>query len=90
MVQVFEKSPGIFLVKTLKKDMMVCSVKIKHPQSEMHVLSGVYTANLFTDLDFYLGQTLSLYEAKYLGQIFSQTFYFIEGQYLTQIKFQIV
>ena len=39
---------------------------------------GVYTSNLFNDLDFYLGQILSLYEAKYLGQIFSQTFCFIE------------
>ena len=37
-------------------------------------LSGVYTSNLSNDLDFYLGQILSLYEAKYLGQIFSQTF----------------
>ena len=53
-------------------------------------LSGVYTSNLSNDLDFYLGQILSLYEAKYLGQIFSQTFCFIEGQYLAQIKFQIV
>ena len=54
------------------------------------LLSGVYTSNLFNDLDFYLGQILSLYEAKYLGQIFSQTFCFIEGKYLAQIKFQIV
>ena len=53
------------------------------------MLSGVYTSNLFNDLDFYLGQILSLYEAKYLGQIFSQTFCFIEGQYLAQIKIQI-
>ena len=52
-------------------------------------LSGVYTSNLFNDLDFYLGKILSLYEAKYLGQIFSQTFCFIEGQYLAQIKIQI-
>ena len=52
--------------------------------------SGVYTSNLFNDLDFYLGQILSLYEAKYLGQVFSQTFCFIEGQYLAQIKFQVV
>ena len=53
-------------------------------------LSGVYTSNLFNDLEFYLGQILSLYEAKYLGQIFSQTFCFIEGQYLAQMKYQIV
>ena len=52
-------------------------------------LSGVYTSNLFNDLDFYLGQILCLYEAKYLAQIFSQTFCFKEGQYLAQIKFQI-
>ena len=44
-------------------------------------LSGVYTSNLSNDLDFYLGQILSLYEAKYLGQIFSQTFCFREGEY---------
>ena len=31
----------------------------------------------------------ALYEAKYLDQIFSQTFFFIEGHYLAQIKFQI-
>ena len=54
------------------------------------MLAGVYTSNLLNDFDFYLGQILSLYEAKYLGQIFSQTFCFIEGQYLAQIKFQIV
>ena len=53
-------------------------------------LSGVYTSNLLNDLEFYLGQILSLYEAKYLGQIFSQTFCFIEGIYLAQTKFQIV
>ena len=29
-------------------------------------LSGVYTSNLFNDLDFYLGPILSLYKAKYL------------------------
>ena len=80
--------------------------------------SGVYTSSLFNDLDFYLGQILSLYEsrsfkqrlhvlfvsnlefylgqilplyeAKYLDQIFSQTFCFVEGQQLAQIKFQIV
>ena len=32
---------------------------------------------------------MPLYGANYLGQIFSKTFCFIEGQYLTQIKFQI-
>ena len=53
-------------------------------------LSGVYTSNLFDDLDFYLGRILSLYEAKYLGQMFSQTFCFTEGQYLAQIKLQII
>ena len=53
-------------------------------------LSGVYTSNLLKDLEFSLGQILFLYEAKYLGQIFSQTFCFKEGQYLAQIKFQIV
>ena len=42
-------------------------------------LSGVYTSNLFNDLDFYLGQILSLYEAKHLGRIFSQTLSFIFG-----------
>ena len=52
-------------------------------------LRGVYTSNLFNDLDFYLGQILSLYEAKCLGQIFSQTFCFIQRQYLAQIKLQI-
>ena len=41
-------------------------------------------ANLFDNLEFYLGQILSLFEAKYLGQIFSQTFFFIKGQYLAQ------
>ena len=53
----------------------------------VRALSGVYTSNLSNDSDFYLGQILSLYEAKYFGQIFSQTFCFIEGQYLAQIKF---
>ena len=31
-------------------------------------LSGVYTCNLLNDLEFYLGQILSLYEAKSLGK----------------------
>ena len=61
-----------------------------HTQKWANPLRGVYTSNLFNDLDFYLDQILFLYEAKYLGQIFSQTFYFIGGQYLAQIKFQIV
>ena len=30
-----------------------------------------------------------VYEAKYLGQILSQSFCLIEGQYLAQINFQI-
>ena len=41
-------------------------------------------------LDHACASRLSLYEAKYLGQIFSQFFCFIEGQYLAQIKLQIV
>ena len=41
-------------------------------------LSGVYTSNLLNDLEFYLGQILSLYKAKSLGN------------HLAQIKFQIV
>ena len=47
------------------------------------------TSNLFNDLDLYLGQIMSLYEAKYLCQIFSQTFCFIEEQYLAQLRLQI-
>ena len=47
----------------------VGTTRIKDHQSIP--LSGVYTANLFTD------------------QLFSQTFCFIDGQYLAQIKFQI-
>ena len=35
-------------------------------------LSGVYTSNLFNDLEFYLGQILSFYEAKSLGQCLAQ------------------
>ena len=42
-------------------------------------LSGVYTLNLFNDLDSYLGQILSPYEAKYFGKIFSQTFLLHRG-----------
>ena len=50
--------------------------------------SGVYTPNFFTDLKFYLGLILPLYETKYWGQIFSQTFFcFPEGQKWP--KFQI-
>ena len=41
-------------------------------------LSGVYTSNLFKDLDFYLGQILSLYEAKGLGKYLAQIFSFIK------------
>ena len=55
-----------------------------------HSLSGVYTSNLFSNLEFYLGQSLSLYEAKSLGKYLAQIFSFIKGrQYLAQIKFQI-
>ena len=57
---------------------------------ELRPLSGVYTANLFDDLEFYLGQILSLYEAKCLGKYLAQIFCFIEGQYLAQLIFQIV
>ena len=53
-------------------------------------LSGVYTSNLLSDLEFYLGQILSLYEAKSLGTYLTQIFSFIKGQYLAQIKIQIL
>ena len=33
---------------------------------------------------------MSLYKAKYSGQIFPQTSCFIEGQYLARIKLQII
>ena len=42
-----------------------------------------------TNLEFYLGQILSLFQAKKLGQYLTQIFQFIEGQYLIQMKFQI-
>ena len=53
-------------------------------------ISGVYTSNLLNDLKFYLGQILSLCEAKSLGKYLTQIFSFIKGQYLAQIKFKIV
>ena len=46
----------------------------------------LHSSNLFDDSEFYLSLILSLYEAKYLAQIFC----FIKGQYLTQMKLQIV
>ena len=49
-------------------------------------LSGVYT----TTLEFYLGQLLSIYEAKSLGKYLIEIFNFIKGQDLAQIKIQIV
>ena len=52
--------------------------------------SGVYTSNLLNDLEFYFGQILSVYEAKSLGKYFTPVFSFIKGQYLAQIKIQIV
>ena len=42
-------------------------------------LSGVYTSNLLNNLEFYLGQILSLYEAKSLGKYLPQIFSFIKG-----------
>ena len=44
----------------------------------------------FYDLELHLGQILSLYVAKSLGQSLGQIFCFIEGQFLAQIKYQIV
>ena len=52
-------------------------------------IRGVYTPNLFYDLELYLGEILSLYVAKSLGQSLGQIFCFIEGQFLAQIKYQI-
>ena len=43
----------------------------------------------FDDLEFYLGQTLSLYEAKCLGKYLTQIFTFTMGQNLAIIKIQI-
>ena len=40
---------------------------------------STYTSNLFNDLEFYLGQILSLYEAKYLGQILTDANNIIMG-----------
>ena len=37
-----------------------------------------------------MGQILSLFEAKSLGKYLTQIFSFINGQYLAQIKIQIV
>ena len=66
-----------------------CSLpQVKHIM--LSYLSGVYTSNLLNDLEFYLGQILSLYEAKSLGKYLDQLFSFIKGQYLAQIKIQIV
>ena len=56
----------------------------------MSCLSGVYTSDLINDLEFYLGQILSLFEAKSLGKYLTQIFSFIKGQYLGQLKLQIV
>ena len=53
-------------------------------------LSGVYTTNLLNHLEFYLDQILSLYEARSLGKYLTKIFNFIKGQYLAQIKIQIV
>ena len=49
-------------------------------------LRGVYTSNLLHDLEFYLGQILSLYEAKSLEKHLTQIFSLIKGQYLAQIQ----
>ena len=48
-------------------------------------LFDIYTSYLFNSWEFYMGQILSLYEAKYSHQIMSQVF--VDGQYLAQIKF---
>ena len=37
-----------------------------------------------------MDQILSLYEARSLGKYLTKIFYFIKGQYLAQIKIQIV
>ena len=71
-------------------ELSTLSEKLSPQNTKTQHLSGVYTSNLFNGFEFYLGQILSLYEAKYLGQIFSQTFCSIERQYLAQIKFQVV
>ena len=47
-------------------------------------------SNLLNDLEFYLGQILSLYGVKSLGKYLAQIFSFIKGQYLAQVKIQIV
>ena len=54
-------------------------------------IRGVYTSNFFYDLELYLGQILSLYVAKSLGQRLQIGCVdaAIEAQYLAQIKFQI-
>ena len=52
-------------------------------------LSGVCTSNLLNDLEFYLGQILSLYEAKSLGKYLAQIFSFIKAQIKLQIVQQI-
>ena len=61
-------------------------------RTSVRFLSQLYFRQLRVscNLDLYLGQILSRYEAKYLHQICSQTFCCKEEQYLAQIKFQIV
>ena len=43
-----------------------------------------------TSWNFILGHILSLYEAKCLGTYLTQISSFIKGQYLAQLKFQII
>ena len=41
-------------------------------------------------MEFYLGQILFLYQAKKFGEIFDPNIYLHKGQYLAQIKIQII
>ena len=52
--------------------------------------SGVYASNFLNDLELYLGQILSPYEAKKLGHSLGQISNCIKRQYIAQIKIQIV
>ena len=74
--------------KNEKKTQIVFSLSLRSFCKFRRDNQATSTHPLCFNLEFYLGQILSLCEAKYLVQLLSKTFSYKKGQYLAQINYK--
>ena len=82
------KIPRWLKTKKRKKSQIVFSLSLRSFCKLRRDNQATSTHPLCFNLEFYLGQILSLCEAKYLVQLLSKTFSYKKGQYLAQINYK--